>query len=766
MEPDEDSDHGGRSFSAASDNESHPYEGDDWLTDDPDGRGEFAVVSTNKSQDKQAKTPTKTRKSNRRPATAANSTTAAATASATNKTTSFDDTVSANDNKNNMSASNTPTTTSTGNAAAATQKTFPIRIKFPLQQQRIDQTAITAFKLLFKALHRLDRDLLIVDIDGKCLSTQDVPSTISAFTERFSLFVNKPPSHHVTAEAVCSLRTRLSLHDIKNSPSITTLLANKHLHIESNPLAQAKVIRLGFCHGTCPRSTNRDDWRDHTVSLLEKHMSEGNRQELIKRQSTPTISLAFQSKPFFHGSGDDLIKAQAIEISCPLAVADIMRQSLMALCQDGHLDWYTFIPSSLGWEAPAFYRRQLLLHNQKLTNMKRITVYGLFPSVLYSDITYDIYDDDDNPSKTTTIEQMFYYNQYITSIERTNKSDSEGKFFFITSTDWYDKACNEIDEFTKFCQLHRQTGIHGLPPSIATAYPQSSKILPKRKDLSSRNSRDPPTDAPADSADATPPPDPSSSLKYSAWVTTHSDPAPDSTTETLLDYKSPPASYSAAVRRTHKSSSGSVQLPTPPDATHDIPVTTTAPPSPSDTALLAAVQQLITMLDDRFTTFANIISKSLNLPLSEEMQTFRATLQPIASLLATSTTTIDNNYTTPDQPTRPTTLMSDDTDTVDDNNNNDTALTQATSDQPSPLPATTAAVPTIPTTITPTTPVEVTPTKSKRKQKPPTKNSDDLPPDIALRAKLNTQQERQRRQKELKNEARKLHAARARAPPS
>ena len=767
METEAEIDHGGRSSSSTSDADPAPYEGDDWLTDDPDGRGDFTVIDKPKNQVNQPKINKKSRKSKSRSAQTATVTATAATAAAAVDAAerTYIETLVAEssdtDNDDNITQHENSNFSGTSAASAAKEpRTLPVRITFPVTLKESTANAIAAFRNLFKAIHTVDPTLLIVGNDDTAIRHSDLPATPSAFTERLSLFINRPPSQHVTAEIICSLQTSLTLHDIKHTKSVSDFLLKKNLHIKHNPLGFAKNARVGFCRGICPTNTNRQSLRDHTIALLNRHMSEGNKQAYFKRLATHEIFLAVQSKPFFHGSGADRIQTQALEISCPLAVVDIIRQSLLELGPKKVLTWYTFIPTSLGRERPDFYRQQILLQNRVLSQLKRITVYGLWPQLLEADITYDLADKGD---VTTTVDEYFYAGN-TESIEPTNKSVSEGKYFFMTTHDKYDAACTEIDDFTDLIRSNTA------PPSLRKIYPHGIKIIPKRKGRPNVTTTQQPSKSTASDAAVTTTPD-SDMQQFSSWLSAQ-DKADNIVIDDLLVFTSPPASYcSVASRHSSKSATKTSTANSTSAATTTVTTATSLAPTASHQES-DPLQRLVTIIDERFSSFITLLLKILHVS-PEELQDLRSCLTPaLHSGLQPKSHSEHHDNRQPEMSAADNSASnqppseSDDNDTLkpassatkngDHNPKTDQSLTSADAVTDNNNNNRSAAVPPadISSDTATSTPVAViTPTKPKRKSKQQNKILEDLPPDIAMRAQLQTQLARQRRQQAIDTSA-------------
>ena len=293
-------------------------------------------------------------------------------------------------------------------------------------------SAISLISGLFKVLTTIDPSLLIVDNKGASLRCSDLPPTLSAFQDRLSFFVNKPPSTHATAEVVCSLNSALAYHDVKKHKTISHFLTNKNVFLESNPLSVAKITRLGFCRSLCPDHTLRSDLREHILELLSEHMTTDNKTEFYNRLGTHQIDVLVRSNDIFYGSEQRRVHTRALELVGPLAVSDLLRQTMMELSLDDNHSWFRFIPSTLGREQSHLYERQLRIQNQFLSELRIITVYGLFPAALDAPVTAKAEDYEElDADYTSSLKTWFYEGNHIDSIEPTNKSASEGKYFLL-----------------------------------------------------------------------------------------------------------------------------------------------------------------------------------------------------------------------------------------------------------------------------------------------------------------------------------------------
>ena len=788
--------------------ESSSPSADAWLLADHDGQGNFKVVQQNQKSSKSAGKPLNDKSFN-----------------ASSNLVSLPNTVAtANTTRNNTTTNNSSVGPATSVAVSpftnGSVTDIPVRFKVSLSLRTTANHAVTTIGRFLKTLLVADSALLIVDNNGELITTDSIPTTKAALQHRLSFFINSPPSGSDTAEAICILRTSRRLRDIVNDNKTSAFLRNKPLQLSSNPLGHARIARLGFCRDKCPLSTSRIDLRDHTVGLIQKHISSADKQEYFNRMKSHNILLSALNKPFFFGSGTHRVETQAIELACPLPVVDIMRRTLIRLQTSGVLTRYTFVPSSLGRSNPQDYERQFLLHNKALSEIVPLPVYNLYPEALAAPVTV-------SGRKTTVEEFLLSHDDVLFSIERTNKSATEGKYFIITSLATVEPAQYVLDQIFAMFKKDPPPSLHNLYPSGTgprrKALPPS--FPPPRAYPSSLTDPPPSTTTTTDSAPDTP------MQQYASWLAAAtSAPKLDVADPSDTAHHRPPQKFrpQQSSRRQRNNSSSSTAatinaaIPTPiaplltstaavapPSTTNDktsplaVSVATSSPssssPASQNTVSLdaASVTQLINdILDARFSAFEARLLQHLGSTPSAALASLRGSLSseldsvllPSSShAISTVAPTSPNNIaTTAIDPSRHGTAASTASaafDTPFCTSDEETVVFDTASSSYSPKTLTAVASSVAPSPVEPSTddcsvtshlsqvsarsaPMEltsVTRRPTRPRHIPPAK---PLPPDVAFRARLNTRQGRLRKQKDLKNEARKRFAAKARAPPS
>ena len=763
-------DHGGRPETAAVDEETPFFEGDDWLTDDHDGQGEFQVVTDVKERSKSDKKQRRTKRGNARSKKPSDSnrdgsslraffpsltpTTGVKLGQGNRKgkdkprhdPTTIDGspglhlrprddnynngrTHDSNDDESTHSAMKDdddpyshyedtlqqPLFSGNGGNSSATSSTstehrladLPIRLVCSVDNDTNNGTAQKHFFLLFRSMFHVDPELLIVGRDGQEFETpQQIPRVPAQFRQSFRLYRSSPANGKGRVTVTCRLRTKHCLYDFYNHTDVISVLRKRKLRIEHNPLVDPRVAKVGWLSNICPDNTNRDELREFVLSLLRKHMPASAKAELHKRTGSHDVNIAIQRKQQHYGTGSEHVSTRALEIICPAMTAGPVREALESFGPQGLHNRFTFVSSSLVSAAPEVMITKIRQHNNYLNQIRRIVVYGLPPSVLSSKLA--LFDADVNLSKRPSYLEFLLDQGHIDSVERTNKSDSLGKFFFVTSKDGLEAARKNVDWLLDVCRH---------PPLHLKFLFTPGSIRPRRKDQPILAS------APGNS----------SSSSYGTWIAagTSSSAKDSSNPVTSSSQPSPLRSFARSYAAVASSSSTTTDnsVTAPSDQTRIASTMQPVPDSPDVSALQQQVKELSTAVELLLDCFQTFIQGADTNALQE--------LHAKAKSVIAADVKTQHKTTTDDSGSSRSDASADDSvpPIVDDNNNNNSS--QPNDDSGS---ATFQFGADRPCAVTP--------------PKPSRTHGLKLPPDISVRAKQDTRRARSERQQKMKDATR------------
>jgi hypothetical protein len=169
------------------------------------------------------------------------------------------------------------------------------------------------------------------------------------------------------------------------------------------------------------------------------------------------------SKNVFLNSPSGKVTTSALTIHCDALHVNFMNILLTRFYEESNPD-EKFVPHSmLHGRDPEYlqaYRNAIVFQNQYLANIRILPVIGLHPKAMKAIIQLG----DDDPAKVITLIRRY---PYFTSIESTNSSESLGKYFFVTTTEHYNKVrLLIIDALPKIWQQLDEKVLDELPASV------------------------------------------------------------------------------------------------------------------------------------------------------------------------------------------------------------------------------------------------------------------------------------------------------------
>jgi hypothetical protein len=244
-----------------------------------------------------------------------------------------------------------------------------------------------------------------------------------------------------------------------------------HIWIVEDPFQSMDIRNIGFIIRKDPNKISREKFTDHLYECLTETSPFTATDE--QRYNDAKTALPFDgplpkfqvrvSTNLFHNSISGKVKTTAMTIHCDQKHVDFMSKLITSYYEAGTTD-EKFVPHSLlHGNDPIHqkaYRNAIILQNKYLDEVRNIPVIGISPKALQETITI-------GQSGPQTVLNLLNQYHYFTSIEPTSKSDELGLYFFLTTSENFDKGKQFIKEtLPKIWTRLNNTFLDELPPSV------------------------------------------------------------------------------------------------------------------------------------------------------------------------------------------------------------------------------------------------------------------------------------------------------------
>jgi hypothetical protein len=303
---------------------------------------------------------------------------------------------------------------------------------------------------LIGALIETEPDTIIKSKDG--LHSFQTMEHFPKDKDTLALFFQRTASKNRRGSSIAVVE--LNVTSAQNLASLKKPTSVLFKHIEQNKIwltqhkfDTLKLQSIGFFTDVSTVFTWKSNYENEIRSKLQACIAEdlaastpGNVVDITKAETPPEFELNSRGVSHHYRSesgGKMLAYAQAYEILCE----SIHKNRLIALLMRsfGPEHSSTFIPYGMAKSDSAEFGDKIRHQASYLDNLKMITVYGLSPQVMERPMPLS-----DNPTfrgHLLDFQQCSYAadgsqttTPMILSIERTNKTDSHGKFMFLCTT--------------------------------------------------------------------------------------------------------------------------------------------------------------------------------------------------------------------------------------------------------------------------------------------------------------------------------------------
>jgi hypothetical protein len=190
--------------------------------------------------------------------------------------------------------------------------------------------------------------------------------------------------------------------------------------------------------------TTIDEWRAKNPDRLKMKNSTNEIDNIIDgcRNTIPTFHIHSGKRAF--GAETSRVETLCLIIQCAEVDAQYIKALLSSVYANGEYNKGMFVPSGMHLiEGPAVLCNLLRRHNKYLASVTAVPIFGLKASAMDTTVILD---------SAEQLDMSHFLKQYITfveTIERTNKTDSEGKWFFLCKKTKVEEVHNFIDTTLK-----------------------------------------------------------------------------------------------------------------------------------------------------------------------------------------------------------------------------------------------------------------------------------------------------------------------------
>jgi hypothetical protein len=287
------------------------------------------------------------------------------------------------------------------------------------------------------------------------------PHDETSFKDFFHVDPNLRPNGDGTVFIYFSIESSMTegIANITNDPMIKDYLKSVRTYIKSYDFDTFMTLTIGslfkksFTHSNLSillvnlttalyQALSIQQCDENLPDTTDDLMSETNHSE----QLVPYFELATRRIAHtIYTQPDDarlVLDTKAIQVKCSSRNADELA-ALIVLADLKQSDFGIFVPSAWANTKREQYGDFIVAHNEYLDNLVKITVTGLHRDIFSElinyptevDEPYSVYDVllfEHFPSRTLEDGSTFPHTQFISSIEETSLSDSDGTWLFLT----------------------------------------------------------------------------------------------------------------------------------------------------------------------------------------------------------------------------------------------------------------------------------------------------------------------------------------------
>ena len=341
------------------------------------------------------------------------------------------------------------------------------KIEFNLNANTTQFSVRQATVQLFSKMKKLDPTVTIFSVQdqSKWEDPTQIPSD-AAFGTHFNVREEHYPRGPRKVVVHFKLQSKTRMGDIKFDPTFFNYLKQNHIYLKVDKFEMRKMASPGFLIDIHPNLTNLndlheglarsmestkvkdsttiDEWRAKNPDRLKMKNSTNEIDNIIDgcRNTIPTFHIHSGKRAF--GAETSRVETLCLIIQCAEVDAQYIKALLSSVYANGEYDKGMFVPSGMHLiEGPAVLCNLLRRHNKYLASVTAVPIFGLKASAMDTIVILD---------SAEQLDMSHFLKQYITfveTIERTNKTESEGKWFFLCKKPKVDEVHNFIDTTLK-----------------------------------------------------------------------------------------------------------------------------------------------------------------------------------------------------------------------------------------------------------------------------------------------------------------------------
>jgi hypothetical protein len=327
----------------------------------------------------------------------------------------------------------------------------------------------SAVKVLEK-MKAIDPTLALKSVQDKTTVWKDMSKLPSdeAFGTHFNVREETSPRGPRKVVVHCRMISTQKLGDIKFEANLLHYLRENKIWLNIDRFEMRRLASPGFFIDMHPRLTNlkhlhgslsrvmertrvKDpkilaEWRTKNPPKSDK--TGDNIDRILEGMHNPIPDFHIQSGRRAFGAGDSRVETDCLIVQSAADDATYLKALLASVYENQEFNKGMFVPTGIHLiESPAVLCSLLRRHNKYLQNTSAVSIFGMKEDALDSPVTLD------SGEILDLKEFLLKYVPGLAGIEETNKSESEGKWFFMVKkakitavTTFLDKHLKEIYE--------------------------------------------------------------------------------------------------------------------------------------------------------------------------------------------------------------------------------------------------------------------------------------------------------------------------------
>ena len=354
-----------------------------------------------------------------------------------------------------------------GDKMIETKQTFltTTKLEFNLANGATQFSVRQATTNVLLKLQGIDKTLKVksTNDDTEWTNINTIPSDPTLFSKHFKVREENPPRGAKKIVIHFILHTSQKFNDIKYDIGIFNYLKQERIYLKVDKFETSKIATPGFLIDIHPHLTNLtylqeimtekmettrmqdktviEEWKKENPARINR-ASMTNMEQIIADRThvIPKFTLHAGKRAF--GAETSRVETVCIIIECAATDAKYLKALLSSIYSNQECTRGMFVPSGIHlMESPTVLCNLLRRHNKYLQTTSAVPIFGMKAHALQTEI---ILEKDDEKLDLEEFTQRFF--PCIESIEPTNKTNSEGKWFIICRQPQLTAVHNYVDE--------------------------------------------------------------------------------------------------------------------------------------------------------------------------------------------------------------------------------------------------------------------------------------------------------------------------------